>query len=487
VFRALDKDNMWLAYYDQAADKVKLRQKIEGTWQTAVAETGALSWSVATWYWLRVEARLSRFMVYYSTDGLNWSLGPSYVDVSDSAIRTHYKEGYVGHAGYGFSDEDTEPPEPDPYVPPTPVAPFDESVFGQIIAGSRTAGAAFLSATDFLNESSPVWTLMNTGFDVPGAHYIHCLKIQKVSTSVRWLYAGTNCGIYRCQLPATASSTWEYRVTAEDLHTATSTVGIAHCHDIIFDWSTPGHAWAKVATAQTSPTWNWVVETWDSFENITVTGAALSAGYETGGDMAVHPFNTDILLAHGQSGGTGGLYKSINGGTTWVAASTGQPWQESHGWWCYASGGKYAWWQKTNISPVLYSDDYGVTWADAPYVGTEVQNIHSNSYDHRSAWLIAYDGVDTWNPSTEEFDRFKLIPHMYCQDAKCIQRLSDRITPVYFAVVGGGTNSAEAWLASSGDLVDRTGNLHTILLPEREGGADDLDCVALNDWLGGEL
>jgi hypothetical protein len=487
VFRALDKDNQWLAYYDQTDDKVKLRQKIEGVWQTAVAETGALSWSVATWYWLRVEARLSQFLCYYSTDGLSWTLGPSYVDVSDTSLRSHYKEGYVGHAGYGFSDEDIEPAEPDPYIPPTPLVTYDLTVYDQLILGSRTAGVAFCETVDYL-AAAPTWQLMNNGLDVPGAHYIHALKIQQVSTANRWVYAATNCGIYRCQLPAAASTIWEYRLPTADIQVACGTTGICHVQDIIWDWSTPGHAWAKVLTGTWSPYYHHVIETWDSFATCSATGANLGVGNGLEGNLAIDRRNPSTIIAHGLDGGGGGaLRKSGNGGVTWDTVDTTQSWQGSKGWWCYANSGQYIWWEKLVTSPVAYSSDGGETWGTAAFDGTEIQNIRANSHDRRSAYLIAYDGVETWNAVTEEFDQFKQIVEMYCQDAQCIQRLSDKITPVYFAVVGGQTNSAESWLASSGALVDRTGNLHDILLPEREGSADDIDCRAINDWEGGEL
>jgi len=167
AFRAVDDDNYWVAEYDETTDAVRIRLKLEGVWQAAAATTGALSWSPGVWYWLRVEARLSHILVYYSTDGITWTEGIDHVDTTGSISLLPFQEGYVGHAGMGYSDEDIEPGLPAPYEPPAPTIPDEDEVFGQLIVGSREAGCAYCEKDEFI-ANTHTWIAMSNGLDVPG-------------------------------------------------------------------------------------------------------------------------------------------------------------------------------------------------------------------------------------------------------------------------------------------------------------------------------
>jgi hypothetical protein len=123
VFRARDEGNFWAAYYDETTDKIKLRKKVGGTWETAVAQSSTLSWSIDTWYGIMVDFRYSYFRVFYSTDGLAWTQAFTYT-APVNALNTPLEYGYVGLIGYGYSsDDDDEEPGYVPPAPPPPVIP----------------------------------------------------------------------------------------------------------------------------------------------------------------------------------------------------------------------------------------------------------------------------------------------------------------------------------------------------------------------------
>lgn len=130
VFRADDEGNFWAAYYDQASDKIKLRRKVADAWENAVAESGALSWSVDTWYGIMVDFRYSYFRVFYSTDGLSWTQAFTYTAPNNS-LTPAFEYGYVGVIGYGYSSEDEE--EEAGYVPPLPPPPVAPSSDGHLL------------------------------------------------------------------------------------------------------------------------------------------------------------------------------------------------------------------------------------------------------------------------------------------------------------------------------------------------------------------
>lgn len=109
VFRALDKDNMWNARYVQGEDKIVLFERRGGSDFRRAAST-ALSWSLGTWYSIKVVCRYALVKVYYSTDSANWTKVIEYI-VPGTRTLTNldavvYDRGAFGAIGYGYSDED---------------------------------------------------------------------------------------------------------------------------------------------------------------------------------------------------------------------------------------------------------------------------------------------------------------------------------------------------------------------------------------------
>ena len=155
-FRADNEDNYWEAYYNEGDDTIKIRQMRGGTYQTPVATSGTLGYGPAMWIYIRVEARLSKFTVYHSSDGATWTLACEYTDTTNSFERAAYMEGYVGHSGYGYSDKDTEPTEPPSYTPPPPYSGTDS---GARIFGTNVG----IVVTTLITKASPHYYTVNTG------------------------------------------------------------------------------------------------------------------------------------------------------------------------------------------------------------------------------------------------------------------------------------------------------------------------------------
>ncbi len=101
IFRAQDSDNFWYAYYNDADDKIHLQRRYNGAWGSPVASSAAMGWTGGTQYYMRVEARFSRFVVYTSTAGKIWTQTLTYVDQTMGGAVPAFQEGYVGHIGKG--------------------------------------------------------------------------------------------------------------------------------------------------------------------------------------------------------------------------------------------------------------------------------------------------------------------------------------------------------------------------------------------------
>lgn len=347
VVRAIDEDNLWSAYYDTTDDKVKLRKMSTGAWLDAVASTSALSWAVETWYWLRVEARLSLFTVYYSTDGLTWTEAFEYVDNSFSSYGEAFQEGYVGHAAYGYSDQDTEPEEPDPYRPPgMPDTDLDLWQYDQIIIGTAEPESYHTAVPDLwgagqgdgvkycddIDSVSPTWVDFSTGLVATGANIIHDLRIMRWADGHDTLFASCYCGIYEyTDLPA-PGGTWNARITAAAIAAVVSiaTFDWVICDRIIMSLEHEGWGWAAWHASWcphlTCYQWYGVVHTRDGWQTIYSASIGDSrVGWHARShisDLGVAQHSDgDVVYVAGcltQLGGpvTASLYKSTDGGST---------------------------------------------------------------------------------------------------------------------------------------------------------------------------
>jgi len=210
VFRALDEDNFWCAYYNEGDDTIKLAQKRGGEWQSPLASSTTLGYGPQMWIWIRVEAKLSLFTVYCSSDGLTWLLAFSpCVDITNSFERANYQEGYVGHAGYGYSDEDQEPVQPPAYEPPVPYSGVD--------SGARIFGTdAGIVVTNLITREVPHYYLVNEGFVTAADKYVRAVAWDPDGYDT--LYALTTSGVWMRE--GFPSGTWQQITTLAELSAA---------------------------------------------------------------------------------------------------------------------------------------------------------------------------------------------------------------------------------------------------------------------------
>ncbi len=115
VFRAVDKDNLWAAIYNQASDTIQLTWR-RGGGVAFVAESSVLSWSDdLDVHYIRAEFNYGQIKVFSSDDAVTWTLRITFLmfgitdeidSESDAANAQQLEKGYVGVIGKGFSDED---------------------------------------------------------------------------------------------------------------------------------------------------------------------------------------------------------------------------------------------------------------------------------------------------------------------------------------------------------------------------------------------
>jgi hypothetical protein len=131
VFRAKDEGNLWAAYYNQGTDKIVLRQRAGDAWMGIVAQSsGALGWSIDTYYGIMVDFRYNYIRVFRSTDGNTWTLDFTHI-ITPNALNPAPEYGYTGLLGYGYSSEDEE--KPPGYEPPLPPVSPPATGSGQVL------------------------------------------------------------------------------------------------------------------------------------------------------------------------------------------------------------------------------------------------------------------------------------------------------------------------------------------------------------------
>jgi len=446
VFRALDEDNYWCAYYDQTTDTVKLRQKVSGVWQSAVATTGALSWSVNTWYYLRVEARLSLFTIYYSTDGRTWTQGIQYVDVTHGVAEGNlyaWAEGYVGYAGFGYSDEDIEPDEPPAYEPPDISIPTGTvyELYEQFIISKWGVGVAAALTNDVINATTPTWFGASGGLDANGK-YIHEIMYTQANSLC---YLATRSGIWSATLPLYSLSSWSNILTQAEIkaEVGNASATFASVTGLACSWSDPLTQWATVACGTYGNMPCYVFKTTDGWATIASSAAlpytALPASaYDIGG-VAVDRSSSDqtIYVVAGYTTWGYGVYKSTDGGGSFTAikyveASSPHPirvlnksGEEST---VFAVGG--------TSNKVYKSTDGGGNWSEDAAIASpnslRIRQLQEKFY------LISNEGIAEWSAVSDSWTTFyaQAYPTPRLQDGLC---------------VGWGTNDALGYVIGVGD------------------------------------
>lgn len=115
-FRAIDKDNLWAAWYDQASDRILLIRRMSGS-DSIVASSSALGWGsvVLTGYrFIRAIFKYARVYIETSVDGMTWDRVISYTTPGNQIIAGEsmpinnriIERGFVGCIGKGYSTLD---------------------------------------------------------------------------------------------------------------------------------------------------------------------------------------------------------------------------------------------------------------------------------------------------------------------------------------------------------------------------------------------
>ncbi len=232
VFRAVDKDNFWLAVYSQGDDKIRVSQRSAGV-GTILAQSSTMGWASTplTKRYLQVEFQYASIIVRSSTDGITWTdrintlmpIVESIIAPDLSPIASANKErGYVGFIGKGYAPPEvtTFPDDPGPYPdPPYPpsdpiyVPPYDAPVYTPSVypplddpgTGALTTTGNPTKLLVSVHDGSVYRGLnfnANTGevnwektFKLP--HHITYYKKDPKKASRRWF--GTDNGLYVCE------------------------------------------------------------------------------------------------------------------------------------------------------------------------------------------------------------------------------------------------------------------------------------------------
>lgn len=171
VFRSPDKDNGFFYFYNQDDDKLYLTNRVAGT-PTTVWSSSAKTWSSPTnGYFLRVDFKYSRVLLFSSAtstpgaSGVQWVLEAEVIvdgqaPVTELGITPLIQSGYVGTFGKGFSDIDSSVGDPGPisdgdvpyppYVPPPGVYPDADNV--PTITGQLPLGGIRIDAVSAVAE-----------------------------------------------------------------------------------------------------------------------------------------------------------------------------------------------------------------------------------------------------------------------------------------------------------------------------------------------
>lgn len=224
VFRAYNARNLYAVRYNADRDTIEVIDRKDNI-ELRVAETAAMTWTVDTWYWLKVVFRYGAISVYSSTDGYTWTLVFDYEipGVLPTVSWTWAEfigreipnmDGRMGYCGTGYStDEDYYPDPPEPSYPEPPVdpEPQDQWIFGLAQYPESEGKGVFY--TDDIESPAPSYFDMNNGLNSLGSRYIYDLKIKEWTTGIETLFAATYCGVYEYENLPPPTGEWKKRLT----------------------------------------------------------------------------------------------------------------------------------------------------------------------------------------------------------------------------------------------------------------------------------
>ncbi len=335
VFRAIDKDNLWMFRYDQTSDKLKLIERSQGS-DSEKAATGTLSWksSPATVRYLRVEFRYARIRCYSSADGKTWTLQIEHLmeGAANGVVGPDLKpltvakkeRGFVGVIGKGYAKpEQVWSSEPPALPDPTPI-----TFVGGVDPDGLTAPAKFFAlgygsgeaaVCDQIVDGVANWRSIGAGLSGNG--------IWACSDPYNYYrrFAVTKDGLFRCDNIWAASPTWTLVKSSSQLYNVANTYPV----QVLMSHNRQG--WICLLSDET------VSVSFDygaTFSRVNLSGATGNYG------STWHELHGNIALAGHNTASNGVLYasrawydgnwhnaicRSTNWGLTWTDVVTYSP------------------------------------------------------------------------------------------------------------------------------------------------------------------
>jgi len=500
VFRAYDKDNMMAAYYSAEDDLIYLEdRRIES--RQRIASSGAMSWSVDTWYYLMVRFRYGYVAVYSSTDGITWAeqivkeltgkLSTGSWDWDSFEDREiPQMSGRTGVIGHGYSDED-DSWSVDPLPPITLPDPADDipEIYDQFLVGTRAGGIAYADTSDVVNFESFNWTACNGGLATVNSKIIRDIKFLQRRDVV---YTCTADGLFYTSLPVSGSSTWQCLVSPADIKSAIGkpSATFASPFQLAISWYDDLTQWLGVCCGGYTNNQHYVLKTTDGWQSFSYAALPYSSTPAPEGfsavDVARHSGDGTIWATGGYTTWGEILFKSTDGGGTFAAvagatmAYTGQGVIVPDG----GSTDQYVFCEGTN------GNIYGSKDAGASFVTQSIAPSGGFHMHYRQGTLAMYEAdtydVRQYNAVTGLFETWwptgpisvhtpKLIPI----DALCVGWGTDNALGY---VIGAGNKGGSPMIVhydDYGNYHDLTQNFNTVIT---SGASADVIGIEGGQW-----
>lgn len=224
AFRVHDKDTLYYLAYHPDEDQVQLYKRIgsnDDFTDTLIdyVDTSGWGWSVAegTYFYLRAWAYYGRIYLHKSDDGITWSTvlwngsSQTYTELpGQTGYSTQYTmwSGKFGLLGYGYSDEDTNPWTPSPWLPPAiPLGPTSRAVLNM----STTKKVV----TFDIDADSVVWYDADPDDDITGT-LVNCIASSDGQAYIVTTNAAWYCSDLTAAINGSISWTKEVEIVAGD-------------------------------------------------------------------------------------------------------------------------------------------------------------------------------------------------------------------------------------------------------------------------------
>lgn len=214
--RVFDKDNLLFIAYYLDDDVIRLTRGVgiddnqdKERDDTVLDTSVSMSWSVDTWYYLKIVIRYSLLYAYYSTDGITWTAvnwtgagDGNAIELDGQRDGEHLDSdgqsglvcsGRFGMIGYGYSENDEWGGyDPVPWFPPSPIL----TSWGMVVLSQSQLARSW----DFFPAEDPAWEDIQGA--VTGTLYNITLGPE------RQVFLTSSDGLWYCAKITEASPSW---------------------------------------------------------------------------------------------------------------------------------------------------------------------------------------------------------------------------------------------------------------------------------------